>query len=140
MAKTYDPKKVSVIVGGHIVEGYADGTFVGVARNNDAWTRTGGADGEQTRAKSNDKSGTVTLTLMQSSLSNAILSGFTTADELNNGGTFPLLVKDSNGSEVHAAEIAWVQKRSDSGFGKENENREWVIETGELNMIGGGIS
>jgi len=137
--KSYDPANVTVIIGGHIVEGYADGTFVNVARNNDAWNRVGGADGEQARAKSNDKSGTFTLTLMQSSLSNAIMQGFAAADELSNGGTFPVLVKDGNGSELAAAEIAWVRKASDKGYAKENSNREWMIETGELTLAGGGI-
>ena len=139
MAKTYDPKQVSVIIGGYIVSGYADGTFVTLARNNDNWTRQGGADGEQTRAKSNDRSGLLTITLMQSSLSNGVLQGFAIADELGNSGTFSFLVKDNNGTEIAAAEIAWVQKPSDKSYAKENENREWIIETGELNYLGGGI-
>jgi hypothetical protein len=98
----------------------------------------GGADGEQARAKSNDKSGTFTFTLMQTSLSNAILQGFATADELSNNGTFPVLIRDNNGSELETAAIAWVRKPADRGRGKELENREWTVETGELIMVGGG--
>ena len=137
--KTYDPAKVSVIVGGHIVQGFADGEFVSAARNNDTFSRVGGADGEQTRAKSNDRSGTITITLMQSSNSNGVLQGFASADEVSNGGLVPVLIKDSNGNELVIATKAWVQKPSDRGFGKENTDRQWVFETGELIFAGGGI-
>lgn len=139
MLKSYDPAKVSLIVGGHIVQGYADGEFVVAARNNDNFSRVGGADGEQSRSKSNDKSGTITITLMQSSLSNAVLQGFALADELASAGLVPVLIKDSNGSELCTAELAWCQKPSDKGFAKEGGERQWVFETGELIFVGGGI-
>jgi len=140
MAKTYDPKDYSLIVGGHIVSGFADGTFMTAARNNDTWTQAVGADGEGARAKSNDKSGTVVLTLMQSSSSNSVLSGFHTADELNNDGQIPVLIKDNNGDTVIAAATAWVRKPSDVELSKEITNREWTIETDKLEMLVGGNS
>jgi hypothetical protein len=139
MLKTYDPAKVSVIIGGHIVQGYADGEFVTAARNSDNFARVGGADGEQTRAKSNDRSGVITVTLMQASLSNAVLQGFALADETGNAGIVPILIKDSNGSELATAEQAWCQKPSDKSYGKESGDRQWVFETGELIFAGGGI-
>ena len=137
--KNYDPAEVTMIIGGHIISGYADGTFLSIARNNDAFTRVAGADGEGTRAKSNDRSGTFTFTLMQSSQSNDILSGFASADDINNGGTFPVLIKDGNGTSRYAGEICWVQKVADSAFGKEAESREWIVETNELVPFVGGI-
>jgi len=137
---TYDPAKVSLIIGGHIVKGYADGTFITAARNSDTWTRSGGADGEQTRAKSNDKSGIFTCVLMQSSDSNAVLQGISLADESSNAGLVPIMLKDNNGSEIASGELCWNQKPSDKGFGKESGDREWVFETGELIYAGGGIA
>lgn len=140
MSKTYDPKSVSLIIGGHIVSGYDDGTFVEVARNNDTFALVSGADGETTRAKSNDKSGTISITLLQTSLSNDVLSGFAQADELSNGGTFTVLLKDNNGNTLCSSAIAWVQKVADSAFGKEQNSRTWIIETGELQMFIGGTN
>ena len=61
--KTYDPKQISVIVGGAIISGFADGEFVTTERNEDAFTLNVGADGEGGRVKSNNKSGRITLTL-----------------------------------------------------------------------------
>jgi hypothetical protein len=137
MAKTYDPKDYSLIVGGHIVSGFADGTFLTAARNNDTFALTMGADGEGARAKSNDKSGTFVFTLLQSSASNPVLSGFHNADELNNGGQVPVLVKDNNGDTVIEAATAWVRKPADVELAKEITNREWTIETDSMNLIVG---
>ena len=138
VTKSYDPAEVAVIVGGHAVQGFADGTFVTVARTNDTFTGVSGASGEYARAKSNDRSGTFTITLMQTSLSNGVLQGFATADELNNAGTFPVLVKDNNGNDLYSGEICWIQKPSDAEYGKEISEREWVIMTSELIMAHGG--
>ena len=138
MAKTFDPKQCQIIVGGHIVQGYADGTFIRVARNNDAFALKVGADGEGARAKSNDKSGTFEITLLGSSASNDVLSGFATADELNNGGQVPVLLKDSNGTTLCEALTGWVRKKADVEFGKEITDRVWTIESDSIDMLVGG--
>lgn len=136
--KTYDPKSYSVIVGGHIVGGYADGTFVKVSRNEDAFTMKVGADGEPSRTKSNNKSGMLEITLLQSSSSNDVLSGYALADELNNGGQVPVLVKDGNGTSIYASESGWVKKMPDAELGKEMGERVWVIDMGSVDMFIGG--
>lgn len=138
MAKTYDPKQYSLIVGGHIVGGFADGTFLTAARNNDTWSLNVGADGEGARAKSNDKSGTYVFTLQQTSNSNSVLSGFHTADEVGNGGQLPVLIKDNNGDTVIESLTAWVRKPADVELGKEITNREWTIETDKMTLLVGG--
>lgn len=138
MNRTYDPKQVVVIFGGRQVRGYADGTFVEVVRDEDMFSLYVGADGESTRAKSNNKSGSVTVTLQQSSPSNDELSELALADELGNAGVLPLLVKDGSGRALFTAEQAWIQKMADSAFGNETETREWVIRTGELIPFVGG--
>lgn len=138
-AKTFDPKKLVMNCGGNNVTGYADGTFVKVERDEDAFSFTAGADGEGVRAKSNVKSATVTFTLLQSSAANDIFSAFALADELNNGGLFPLLIKDNNGRSLFAAESAWVQKMADSEFSGDVTNREWVVRTDSLQVLVGGL-
>lgn len=139
MAKTYDPKDYSLIVGGHIVEGFADGTFINASRNEDTWALSVGADGEGARAKSNNKSGTFVITLMHTSRSNTVLSGFHNADELNNGGQVPVLLKDNNGDTVIEATTAWVRKPADVERGKEISNTEWTLETDKMTMLVGGL-
>lgn len=134
-AKTYDPSEISVIVGGAIISGFADGTFVSIDRSEDAYTYVGGADGLGTRVKNANRDGTITITLQQSSDSNDFLSGLAAADEINNGGVVPVLVQDNSGRSVYAAETAWVQKIPTSGYGKEADTREWVLRTDNLTMF-----
>jgi hypothetical protein len=138
MVNTYDPKLFSVIVGAKIMSGFSDGSFIRVERNEQAWNLKVGVDGEGTRAKSNNLSGKVTITLMQSSSSNDDLSAFAAADELSNSGAVPLLVKDVSGTTVCSAVTAWVMKYPDTEFGKEVLTRAWVLETDELLMLVGG--
>lgn len=138
MTKTYDPSQVLLTFNGYNISGFADGTFVNVARDEDMWSLQMGTDGEGTRSKSNNRSGTVSFTLMQSSDSNDILSGFAAADELSNSGMGPLLVKDNSGRSLYAAENAWIQKLPDSEFGREATSREWVLRTDHLQSFVGG--
>jgi ABC-type uncharacterized transport system permease subunit len=136
--KTYDSNKVVVIFGGVELTGFAPDSKVSVARNTDAFTLQMGVDGKGTRSKTNDRSGRFTVQLMQTSESNAILQAFATADELNNAGVLPMLVKDLGGATLHAAQQAWVVKQPDSAFNAEAEAREWVFETDVLDMFEGG--
>ncbi len=136
--KTYDPASVDIIFAGIPFEGFADGTFVTVARDNPSFTSIVGSDGEGARAKSNDRSGTITCTLMQTSATNDALSDVMAADELTGDGVGSLLVKDGSGRTICEAETAWLEKPADAEFGREISNREWVIKTDLLRITVGG--
>jgi hypothetical protein len=136
--KTYNPVDVAVVVAAIPISGFADGTFIIAARDNPAFTKGSGADGEGWRAKSNDRTGTVTLTLLQTSVSNDALSALAALDEASGDGVGPLLVKDNSGRTLIAAETCWVEKIADSEFAREVTNREWVIHTDRLNVFVGG--
>lgn len=138
MVLTYDPNSVSIIVGGKIVSGYADGSFVKLSRNEQAFNLKIGADGTGTRVKSNNKSGKLEITLQQSSASNDDLSAIAGADELSNTGVVPLLVRDASGRTLATALTAWVQKLPDTEFAHETTNRAWVLETDQLVLFVGG--
>lgn len=140
MASTrqYDPSQIIINVNGSDISGFADGTFVHVERNVDAFSLVVGADGEVTRVKSQNKSGRITLTLQQSSPANDILSALADADELTNGGVVKTLVKDSQGTTIAQASKSWIVKKAATEFGKESGNREWMIETGVLTYTVGG--
>ncbi len=136
---TYDPDKVVVSFMGNILTHFADGTFVTLERNEDAFTLMVGADGETARARNQNRSGTLTLTLMQTSPSNDILAALAAADELDGLGVGPLLVKDLQGSTLALAQNAWIKKIATAEFGKELGSREWVFEMDSLQLFNGGI-
>ncbi len=137
--KTYDPKEVSVIVNGNIIGGFGEGSMVRVNRREDAFALTIGVTGEGTRSKSNDRSASIEIELLQSSLSNDVLSGLATADDVSNTGAVPIEVRDHNGTSIYSAETAWVMKIADSEFGAEATNRVWTLETDSLQVHVGGI-
>lgn len=136
--KTYDPAKVTITFAGIIVEGHADGTFITAARNNPSFSLKVGSSGEGARAKSNDRSGIVTLTLQQSSASNDLLSAQAALDEASGDGIGSLLIKDLSGTTLCSAETAWIQKPADVEYAKEISDRQWVLETDILNIFAGG--
>ncbi len=136
--KTYNPKKVLVSFAGRILTGFADGSFITVSRNGDSFTLAVGSDGEAARAANADRSGTVALTLMQTSQSNDQLSNLLATDELSNLGTGALFIKDASGRTLVSAVEAWIRKPADVEFSKELGGREWTFETGNLEIFAGG--
>lgn len=136
--KTYNPKKVAVILGGAIMSGFAEGEFVSVTMDEDQWELKVGTDGEGTRSKQNNDSGTVKVMLMQSSDSNIVLQALWNADKLSDSGLFPLLIKDNSGKSLYMAEQAWIQKQPEAKFAKGVETREWTIRTDHMIPYEGG--
>lgn len=136
--RTYDPKQCLVLVGGVPMSGFADGTFVSVERTSDTFTKVSGADGIVSRAKTNDRSGTLTLTLAQTSPANDVLSGFAIADELLNSGVIPVMVKDISGRSIYVSAFGWVKKPPTGEFAKEISDREWALDLADLDVFTGG--
>lgn len=132
--RTYDPKSVILTVGGVPMSGFADGTFVRVTRANDSFTKVSGADGVVSRSKTNDVSGSLEITLAQTSPSNDVLSAFMTADELTNTGVVPVMCKDVSGRSILFSAFAWVKKPADVEFGKDISNRTWTLDCADLFM------
>lgn len=130
--KTFDIKRYPCIYGNHIVSGFATDNAISVEYKSDAWTLQVGADGEAARSKSNDYSATITLELMQTSLSNNALSTFYQADQLGNAGALPFLLKDLNGNTVLSAETAWIVKMTNVTISREVQSRIWTLETNAL--------
>lgn len=137
-AKQYDPKNISIIVGGIAIGGFTDGTFINVERNEDMWTLKVGVDGIGTRSKTNNKSGKYTITLHQSSPSNDYLSALAVTDENTNAGAVPILMRDNLGTTLCTSLTAWVKKIPNAEDGKEVANRAWVMETDQIDMFVGG--
>lgn len=138
MPKTFNPKDVVVIFGNAIISGFADGTFIEAERTEDAFTMSSGADGEVTRVGSANRSGTITITLAQSSASNSVLSQIAQRDELIGNGVLPLTIKDINGQTTIVSAFAWIRKLPTTGFSKDIETREWVLDCDRLELFVGG--
>lgn len=138
--RTYDPKQVIVTINGIPMSGFSDGTFLEVDRTEPTWSTVVGADGLVTRGKTNNFTGTVTLTLKQSSPSNDILSGLMAIDEATNTGVFPILIKDLSGNSIYFGGRCWVTQYANSTFGKDISDRQWTLMMDEADMFVGSNS
>lgn len=137
---TYDPALVVVTWGELRLEGFTDGTAIKVERAEDRYSTKVGLDGEGARTRNNNRSGTVEVTLLQTSLTNGELS---TKAQLDDDSAIPLppqplTVKDLNGFSLHHAANAWIQKTPASEYAKEAGDRTWVFGTASLRNYDGG--
>ena len=128
--KTYNPKEVTISLGNHIVSGYAEDTFVNIQPNGDGVSKKVGCDGEIARSISPDDTYVLSLSLLQTSESNAWLQNRLNEDLRTGDGMFPVLVKDLKGGMVFSADAAWPTRPAARGLGRETTTREWEIHTG----------
>jgi len=134
MADQYDPKEVIVTVNGLQISGFVDGEFINYERDKDSFVKRVGADGRVTRAKSNDKTGLLNITLLHTSPSNDVLSALHIADQQANNGVFQLLVVDLSGASIIQGE-AWVRKPAPFARGNEVSDTVWPIDVNEQTPV-----
>jgi hypothetical protein len=134
--KTYNAKQVTVLVSGIPMSGYGDGDFLKITTP-EKFTYKSGADGGGTRAKNNDYSAVIELTLMQTSPSNSTLSGMVALGETG-ADVGPFMVKDNSGFSVHAAQNVWVEKEPVVTYGRQANTLTWTLRTDNLNNLFGG--
>lgn len=132
--KTYNPKEVVASIGSHIITGYADDSFITIEPSGDGITMKVGCDGEVARAVSPDNTFKVKIALLQTSDSNAYFDQMADRDRDTGDGMEPLLIKDLKGGLVFSTEAAWVTKKASVTRGKETNNREWELQTGDATL------
>jgi len=138
--KTYDPKLIKSAFGPVIMSGFAEGTFIAISQNGDAFEKVRGADGSVDRVNKNANDYSITFTLKRTSLTNDALSTIHNLDKRLNNGINPFVLKDLNGTTVFAAQQAWIAKQPDPEESDSMPTREWRIDTGEAEcFIGGNI-
>jgi len=94
-SKSYDFKKVSLIVDGRHHTGFMDGSPIRAEQNNDGVTPHVGADGEVVFAESADQTGTITVTYKHTSPALAHVRQLYKARK-----TFPIMLDDQNDPRV----------------------------------------
>lgn len=137
----YNPKLVIVTYGGLPLTGWADGAFLNVESNDDAFTLVIGTSGEGCRSVTNNASAKFTVTLGQWSPSNDYLMICHKVDVATMGANpvLPFIVTNMNNGEGVFSAHAWITKFPTQTYDREAGNREWVFET-ELFIPREGIS
>ena len=129
--KTYDPTEVQVNIGPLTLTGFAEGTFVKIARStSERYKKKVGARGEVSRTRVTDNTGTIEITLKHTSPNNARLY---TLDK--NPATFPVTVIENGETKfVASATEAWIEKTPDPEFGEDEASVTWVFGCADLNF------
>lgn len=125
---TYDFKKVSVIVDGAFIVGFMDGEPIQVEKNEDDITPHVGAGGDVTYAESADQTGTITLTLKQTSASLPFLQQLRKSKKI-----FSVQIVDSNNGTYRAGgSEARIVKMPSRSWGAEVQGVEVQIHVADL--------
>jgi hypothetical protein len=135
---TYDPKAVVVTWNGITIQGYSDGTHIESDRTEDAFAMKAGNDGEVVRTMNNNRTGRVTVRLLQSSITNDLLSAAAQQDEIFGDQVGPLQIEDLRGTTLETAQNAWLVRLPQSQWAKEAGEREWAFDCDFLDRFVGG--
>tara|TARA_R110000744_G_scaffold20470_1_gene53735 strand:- start:7579 stop:7995 length:417 start_codon:yes stop_codon:yes gene_type:complete len=137
--KQYSFLDTLLLVNGIPMSGFDEGDdVINLARLSDSASHKIGVDGEMTISISSDRSGAVTFSLMQTSDSNAILSGLVTGME--NGAFVPIFIqfKDVRGGDLGSGTQGYIRKPADMGRGQVAGSQEWTVITERLDLLHGG--
>lgn len=142
ITRKYAPDDVGIVVGTQAAVGVKQGTFIEADRAVDTAEMDIGSDGEATMVISPNESGTVKITLQQSSPTNDYYNTLFQALQQKNTAVavVPINVTDKNGTTVISCTQAVVQKVAKVTFADKSEGREWTFISGYLNIAPGGQS
>jgi hypothetical protein len=139
MASQYVPKDVVMILGPIVIDERAEGEFLSIEQNTERHALTMGGDGRGTVTDTSNDSARLTVTLQQSSETNALLSAQHNLHNATGSGFVPLLVRDGSGTSVYTAAHAWIVSAPTASFSStEAGTRAWIIETDRLIRLDGG--
>ena len=135
--RTYDPKKIAITFRGNIITGIADGDFVEIT-GDDGFEMRKGAAGDEDRINKNETGKDVNVTLMQTSISNDILSAIYESDAINNDGKGPLQIVDLNGTSILYSAQAYIKKSPDTTKGDSLGTTVWNFRAPQATYVPGG--
>lgn len=139
--QNYSPSDWKIIVKGHLVTGFATGTFMKVSRTSDSAKLSPGATGNQVLVGLLDRSGEVELTLQRESPSNDILSAMLAAFEARatvGAGVGEFLAKNINSTSLALSANAAVKKSPDMEAGTDGSNTVWTLLLDDVTIFNGG--
>lgn len=141
--KAYSMLDVTVVISAppvipaHEVTHFADGDdAIMITRREDAITDKVGADGKMAIARSANKSGEITLKLLQTSPSNKVLNAIHNLQQGKGNKFIPISVmfQDSNRQDRGAAVAGYIKKLPEVTRGAGVNIHEWVIVAERLDI------
>lgn len=139
----YDLKNIAVSFLGTIISngGAGSGGFCKIEKEDPTWKHTKGVGGDVARYRVGSEMYKITITVLQTSKLNAILTTIQQADAIatNGSGVGPLLITDLGGTSTFAAGSSWLEgPPTTREYSNEVKDNEWVImANADLNVVAG---
>lgn len=127
---SYCPDIVDVLVAGFIkVDGFVDGTFVQIDKDEMPYSSIRMPDGTVARKYNNSQTYTLTITLHSAAEANNLFTKLWQLDELTQMGKFPIMVKDQSGSDLLFSTESWIEGIPSLTKSNAIDSRVWVIKS-----------
>lgn len=124
----YNPEAVNVLVAGLVpITGFVAGTFISARKDEEAFKLVRTSDGFFTRIDTEGDSWSITLTLHRGSPSNDMLTQLWNFDRATKQGKFPLIIKDSSGSDLIFATNSWIERTPQVDHSDTIDSRVWLF-------------
>lgn len=135
----YVPESVNCLIAGLIpIEGFVDGTFITVDKDEMPYSSVRMPDGTIARKYNNSQTYTITITLHNGAETNNLLTKMWQVDEITQRGKFPLLIKDQSGSDLLFSTESWIEGIPSLTKSNAIDSRVWVIKSAFATINVGG--
>ena len=130
MYQQYSPKDVVCSWNGIAIEGFAPDSFLRLQRTSPLVTPVVGAGGQVALTRNADKTGPIEIELMQTSLSNQMLSAIQAKQdnmELEEDISSNFVIYDPSGSVLATGINAWLQELPQIELGRDQNSKTWIF-------------
>ena len=121
---TYSPKDVILTIGGYQLTGWQS---INISRTVKGFTVVRGIRGKNTRVPNVDTSATITISLLQTSQGNDVLSYIHELDLTEGTARIALMLKDNSGRSVFSSNEAYITGYPTATFSGQFEYRNWEL-------------
>jgi len=138
-ARTFNLAQCQFIVNGLPIEGFGESDAAVWAPDEDLYTKVVGADGEVSRARTNNYSGSLTITLMSTSKSNDVMNALMILTKLISAGDMAaILIQDLGSPDRFFGQKCWLKREPDMSFGRDVTERTWTFDVARGDTTHGG--
>ena len=135
----YSFGQVSVLYAGINIGGFAEADdAVRIEFNDPLIDMVTGCDGQTVASQILNYSANITLTLLQTSVSNDLFSAEVIAYRGNVIIPKPIIIRNAGGSDLFTSAACFVGERPAAAYGKRQNNRQWVLKVPNLVSFQGG--
>jgi hypothetical protein len=121
---TYDPSQVKLLIGDYDAIGW---DRISIKKTSPSFRLIKGINGKHTRTQDYDTSAVITISVMQTSPTNDVLSRVHELDIINGTGRLEILLKDNSGDSEFGSSEAFIEDYPESKFSDSIEFNVWTI-------------